>query len=399
MPVYQYKAMDEFGVKTKGAEDVIDEQELITLLNSKKLYLISCSKQLFPQTSIRRQKVKLKDIIIFSRQFSVMIQAGITINESIKMIAGYTTNPELARILNEIDVDMARGIPLSESMAKYPTVFKSFFISMIHVGEFSGEFDMVLRRTADFYEKEGKLRKKIQAALMYPCILVAMTIAIIVYLLSGIVPTFAGLFRDMGIKLPPITSFLITVSDFFKNYGIFLALGIVFVIILIVKYFKTEKGKYQFDKGIMGLPVIGNVVSMTTTSRFTRSMNILLQSGITLIQSFEITDSLMSNVYILERIQTCRDRVRLGYSYAESLNEMRVFPAIMINMVRVGEKTGSLPDVFAKTSDFFDDEADAAIEKMISLLEPIILVVIAVVICLIFLSLMLPMFDLLDNVK
>lgn len=399
MPTYHYKAMDEMGIVTKGVEDVLDEQQLVGLLNDKKLYLVSCSKQLLPKISLMKKKVKLRDIIIFSRQFSVMIQAGITINESIKMISGYTANVQLSTALKEIDMEMNRGIPLSEGMAKHSDIFKPFFISMVRVGEFSGEFDTVLRRTADFYEKEGRLHKKIISALMYPCILIALTVAITVFLLTGIVPTFAGLFKDMGIKLPAITSFLITLSDFFKTYGVTLAVVLVLIGIIVVKYFRTEKGKYQLDKKLLELPIIGSVVSKTTTSRFTRSMDILLKSGITLIQSFEITDSLMSNVYILEKLEICRDRVRLGYSYAESLNEMKVFPVIMVNMVRVGEKTGSLAEVFEKTSDFFDEEAEAEIEHMISLLEPIILVVIAVVICMIFLSLMLPMFDLLDNVK
>lgn len=399
MPIYQYKAMDELGIVTKGSEEVLDERELINLLNSKKLYLVSCSKQLFPKVSLTSKKVKLNDIIVFSRQFSVMIQAGITINESIKMISGYTGNPTLASVLKEIDAEMSRGITLSESMGKHPKVFKSFFVSMVRVGEFSGEFDTVLRRTADFYEKEGKLQKRIIGALMYPCILIALTIAITIFLLTGIVPTFANLFKDMGIELPGITSFLINLSDFFKTFGVLLGVFIGFAILLIVKYCKTEKGKYQFDKKILELPLISGVISKTTTSRFTRSMDILLKSGITLIQSFEITDSLMSNVYILEKLEICRDRVRLGYSYAESLNDMKVFPVIMVNMVRVGEKTGALAEVFEKTSDFFDDEAEAEIDHMIAMMEPIILIVIAVIICMIFLSLMLPMFGLLDNVN
>lgn len=398
MAIFKYKAMDGEGFISNGEIDVLDKKELQSHLNNKGLYLLECSKNSSIKNSLTARKTSMKDIIIFSRQFSIMITAGITVDEAIRNIATYTTNRELTGILTNVSDDISKGTPLSESLSKYDKVFKYFFVSMMKVGEFSGEMDEVLKSTADFYEKEGRLSAKIRGAMFYPIILVVATIGIIAYLMVSVVPMFQGLFSQQSIKLPMITQILVDISNFCKSYGILILLAMALGVFLLIQYIRTEKGKRRFDAFVLKVPIVKGVVVKVTTARFARSMDILLNSGITIIQSFDIIDSLMSNKLIVERFDICKEGIRLGYSYSSSLNKMEFFPPILINMVAVGEKTGALSEVFAKTSEFFDDEADQEIDHMIAMIEPIMLVVIGSIICLIFLSMMLPMFDLMNTV-
>lgn len=398
MAIFKYKAMDGEGFISNGEIDVLDKKELQSHLNNKGLYLLECSKNSSIKNSLTARKTSMKDIIIFSRQFSIMITAGITVDEAIRNISTYTTNRELTGILTNVSDDISKGTPLSDSLSKYDKVFKYFFVSMMKVGEFSGEMDEVLKSTADFYEKEGRLAAKIRGAMFYPIILVIATIGIIAYLMVSVVPMFQDLFSQQSIKLPMITQVLVDISNFCKSYGILILLAMALGVFLLIQYIRTEKGKRRFDAFVLKVPIVKGVVVKVTTARFARSMDILLNSGITIIQSFDIIDSLMSNKLIVERFDICKEGIRLGYSYSSSLNKMEFFPPILINMVAVGEKTGALSEVFAKTSEFFDDEADQEIDHMIAMIEPIMLVVIGSIICLIFLSMMLPMFDLMNTV-
>ncbi|MEG0576385.1 MAG: type II secretion system F family protein [Bacilli bacterium] len=398
MAIFKYRAMDSDGFISNGEFEAIDRADLESYLNGKGLYLLDIKKDQKFNLTLKSQKITMKDIIIFSRQFSIMITAGITVDESIRNISTYTTNKELTTILKSISDDINKGIPVSESMKKHDKAFKYFFVSMMKVGEFSGEMDQVLKNTADFYEKEGKLAAKIKGAMFYPIVLVVATIGIVAYLMVSVVPMFQDLFGQQRLKLPLITQILVNISDFMKAYGIFILLGMAIGLYLLIRYIRTEKGKKRFDAFVLKIPIVKDVVVKVTTARFARSMDILLNSGITIIQSFDIIDSLMSNKSIVERFDICKEGIRLGYSYSSSLNKMEFFPPILINMVAVGEKTGSLSEVFAKTSDFFDQEADQEIDHMITMIEPIMLVVIGSLICLIFLAMMLPMFDLMNNV-
>lgn len=399
MPIYNYKAIDDQGFISEGEIEVIDKAGLELYLNARSLYLVSCSKNKKFTMSLKSKKVNINEIIIFSRQFSVMVSAGIGVDEAIRTIAAYTTNQRLSDSLQMIGDDLSSGIPMSESMAQYNKIFKYFFISMMRIGEFSGELDKVLLQTADFYEAEGKLRKRVIGALLYPIILVILIIGVVYFLMTKIIPTFEEMFKTMQVDLPLLTKALIDTSTFLKVYGIFIIIGIGFVCYGISHWYKTENGKYKIDNLIINLPVIGSVYIKTTTSRFSRSMDILLKSGVTIMQSFEIVDSLISNAVIRKRFELCKESVALGYSYSASLEKMNFFPPIMINMVAVGERTGSLSEVFDKTSSFFEDEANAAIDKAIALVEPIVLLVAGGVILAIFLAIMLPMFDLINSVQ
>lgn len=396
MPIFRYKAVDGNGIRADGEVEVPNKNELEVYLNARGLYLESYEKD-HSQLPFMDKRVTLRDVIIFSRQFAIMISAGIPIGEAMKTISSFTTNRKFTTVLKEIEGDLSIGIPMSESMAKHDDVFKFFFISMMHVGEFSGELDTVLKRVADYYEDEGRLMKKIRGALAYPIVLVCMMIALIGFMMVKLVPMYEQMFASMNIKLPTITQVLISVSHFFQHSYLLMIAVVVVIIFFIYRYHKTESGKYNMDNLILNLPIFGEVYTKATTARFARSMNILLNSGITIVQSFEILEHLMANKVIQARFSQCRDSVNLGYSYYASLDKMNFFPPILINMVAVGEKTGSLGEVFDKTSVFFQEEADASIDRMIAMIEPIMMMIMAVLILIVFLAIMLPMFDILNT--
>lgn len=396
MPIFHYKAIDGNGIRSDGEVEVPNKKELEVYLNNRGLYLESFERD-HSQLPFMNKKVKLKDIIIFSRQFAIMISAGIPIGDAMKTISTFTTNRQFTSTLKEIEGDLSIGIPMSESMAKHDDIFKFFFISMMRVGEFSGELDTVLKKVADYYEDEGRLLKKLRSALAYPIVLVLMLIGLVGFLMVKLVPMYEQMFANMNIKLPTITQGLIDVSHFFQSFYLIILAVIILTGFLLYRYYKTESGRYNMDKLILQLPIVGEVYQKTTTARFARSMNILLNSGITIVQSFEILDHLIANKVLQERFLQCKDSVNLGYSYYASLDKMNFFPPILVNMVAVGEKTGSLGEVFDKTSLFFQDEADTSIDRAIALIEPIMMILVAIVILVVFLAVMLPMFDILNN--
>lgn len=396
MPIFHYKAIDGNGIRSDGEVEVPNKKELEVYLNNRGLYLESFERD-HSQLPFMNKKVKLKDIIIFSRQFAIMISAGIPIGDAMKTISTFTTNRQFTSTLKEIEGDLSIGIPMSESMAKHDDTFKFFFISMMRVGEFSGELDTVLKKVADYYEDEGRLLKKLRSALAYPIVLVLMLIGLVGFLMVKLVPMYEQMFANMNIKLPTITQGLIYVSHFFQSFYLIILAVIILTGFLLYRYYKTESGRYNMDKLILQLPIVGEVYQKTTTARFARSMNILLNSGITIVQSFEILDHLIANKVLQERFLQCKDSVNLGYSYYASLDKMNFFPPILVNMVAVGEKTGSLGEVFDKTSLFFQDEADTSIDRAIALIEPIMMILVAIVILVVFLAVMLPMFDILNN--
>lgn len=396
MPIFHYKAIDGNGIRSDGEVEVPNKKELEVYLNNRGLYLESFERD-HSQLPFMNKKVKLRDIIIFSRQFAIMISAGIPIGDAMKTISTFTTNRQFTSTLKEIEGDLSIGIPMSESMAKHDDIFKFFFISMMRVGEFSGELDTVLKKVADYYEDEGRLLKKLRSALAYPIVLVLMLIGLVGFLMVKLVPMYEQMFANMNIKLPTITQGLIDVSHFFQSFYLIILAVIILTGFLLYRYYKTESGRYNMDKLILQLPIVGEVYQKTTTARFARSMNILLNSGITIVQSFEILDHLIANKVLQERFLQCKDSVNLGYSYYASLDKMNFFPPILVNMVAVGEKTGSLGEVFDKTSLFFQDEADTSIDRAIALIEPIMMILVAIVILVVFLAVMLPMFDILNN--
>lgn len=396
MPLYMYTAMNLSMGRVSGEQDAIDKKNLESILNQNDLLLVSCQKKFSIETMFKG-KIKLRDIIIFSRQFSVMMSAGVGMQEAVRLIAEGSENPRMKSALLSVREDLRGGITMSDSMKRRDYAFDDFFIGMVRVGEYSGSFEEIMKRVADFYEDEGRLKRSIRGALMYPIILIILTISVVTYLMMGIIPTFQEMFVQVGVaRLPGITRVVIAISNFLKSYAIFTAAGILAAGFLIGTYLNSESGKERFHALQLRIPGIGKLIAKINASRFARSMDILTKSGVTIIESFDLIDAMIGNREIRKRFKLCRENIMTGHSYASSLQKMEVFPVMLISMVSVGEATGALAEVFDKTSSFFDEEANEAIKTLIQLIEPILLIFIALSIGVIILSIFLPMFDIMD---
>lgn len=398
MPLYVYTAMNLSKESVSGEQDAIDKNELEKILNQGGLVLLSCHRKR-DFGAILSGRVALRDIIIFSRQFAVMMSAGVGMQEAIRLIAEGSEKPVMRSTLLSIREDLRGGVTLSDAMKRRSSIFDEFFIGMVEVGEYSGNFDDIMRQVADFYEEEGRLKRSIRGALIYPIVLLTLTVAVVTYLLLGIIPTFQEMFSQLGVdQLPGITKMVVAVSDYLRNYTLIVVVGIVALGALMGFYLHSEGGKETFHALQLHIPLVGKLIAKINASRFARSMDILTKSGVTIIESFDLIDAMISNREIRKRFKICRESILVGNSYASSLQKMNVFPVMLISMVAVGETTGSLAEVFDKTSSFFDDEAKEAIKSMIQIIEPILLVFIAITIGVVILSVFLPMFEIMDSI-
>ncbi len=394
MIAFKYESINRDGTITKGKTVCINKEALEDELARKGEVLVKCAKTFDIKQKLGYTGVKLRDIIIFTRQLAVMMQAGVNLQTSIDLISSGTENEKLKSSLIAVGEDLKAGVTLSDSM--YRTgIFDDFLVGLVKIAEVSGSIDEVMGRAADYYESEGVLRKKIKSAITYPIILLVLAIGVVTFLILGVVPVFSGLFADMGITdLPAMSKLVIGISDFLVAYGIFLLLGIIGAIIFVINFFRVEENRKLLDAWVLTLPLVGILIKKITAARFARSMDILLKSGVTIMETFDLVDWIIGNMEIRKRLNNSRDVVAAGKTYTMALQQADAFPEILVNMVKVGEETGSLETVLDKTSVFFEQEAESAIEAFIRALEPIILIIIAVLILFIVLAVFLPMFDL-----
>lgn len=395
---YQYKARTASGQTVEDIISAVDPEDLLAKVNSSGRILVSYRPAEGVLNKLMRPRIAKRDIIIFSRQFSVMISAGISIQESVHLLADSATKKQMKQVLEEIYDDLRMGSSLAQSMRKHKEVFDDFYIGMVEVGEFSGSFDETMRRVADFYENDGKFQKILRGALTYPLILIVLAIIVTLFLMTVVVPTFSDMIVQNGQEVPMLTQIVTNISQFLINNMTWILGGTAVIITAAAKYARTDAGKRQIDSAMLKIPLIASIVSKLTASRFARCMDILTKSGITIMQSFELVDSMISNTVIKGKFSIARDGVMTGLSYAKSLERMDVFPKILISMVSVGEKTGALPAIFDKTADFFDEEAQEAMQTMVKLIEPLILLFIAANIVIIILSVMLPMIGMMNAI-
>lgn len=398
MPIYNYRAIDSGGNPVSGELSANNEADLKLFLNKKGYVLLKQTKKSSIFFGGGAGRIKTRDIIIFSRQLSVMISAGITIHEAIQLLADSSEKAVMRKHLRNIHDDLKAGYTLSECM-KRTGAFDEFMIGMVKVGEISGAFDDIMKRVADFYEKDGAMRRSVKSALMYPCILVFVTVLVIIYMMVGLIPQFEGIFAQLDAgELPGLTLFVTNVSRFFiKNIVTIVAVTAAAVGALTYSL-RTDYGKFKRDALALKLPVVKNVTMKMATSRFARCMDILTKSGVSIAQSFDLVNSMITNRVIRQEFKKCKEATLAGHSYSSSLAKVVYFPKMLINMVMVGEKSGSLSEVFDRTSVFFDDEATEALKKMVQLIEPVMLVILGAVVLVIILAVMLPMISMMNAV-
>lgn len=400
MPVYIYKARNQSGELIKGTFEAESTASLEYMLNEKGFFPTSIEEEKKSVSLLSfLERVTIKDVAVFCRQLAVILNSGITILEAVAILEQQLEKKNFREILGGMHDDLQKGRLLSEAMGMYPGIFPEFLLNMVRVGEASGTLDEIMNEMADYYEKENRLNRKVKSAMTYPMILAVMTVGVVILLMVMVLPMFSSVLSSMGGELPGITKALIAVSNFFvKNLGL-IVLVIAGLVAFYTYYARSEAGRYRIDSLKLKLPIIKTLTVKVTTSRFARAMGILLKSGISILNAMEIMSVLMGNKVVEKLFVQCRDDVREGYGISDSVDKMKIFPPLLIHMVAVGESTGELDQMLTRTAGFFDEEVDEAVEKMTTMIEPIMIVILAAVVGVIMLSIMLPMLSIMSAIQ
>ncbi|MBN1046731.1 type II secretion system F family protein [Clostridium botulinum] len=395
MPNFKYRAMNMDGEKIHGNHEADSKGEVIEFISSNGYYPLMVE-EIIESKQIEfkfNNKVKLKDLSIFCRQFYTMLDAGVPILTCLNILTSQTTNKKLQETLKEVEDDVEKGGVLSDAMRKHTEVFPGLLVSLVAAGEASGNLDSIMLRMANHYEKENKVSNKVRNAMIYPIILGLVAITAVVFILTYVMPTFTDLFIESGLNLPWSTKFLLWSSASLKAHWFMILLAIVGITIAIKYYLKTEQGSIAASKLKLKLPVIRRLNEMIIVSRFTRTLSTLLSSGLPLVQALDIVIGVIDNKIAEDAILKVKEKVVRGESLNSSLRETEIFPQMLYSMIKIGEETGSLDDILNKTADFYDEELESTIQTTVALMEPALIVIMGLIIGFIIISIMIPMFD------
>jgi type IV pilus assembly protein PilC len=343
--------------------------------------------------------VKTKELAIFTRQFSVMIDAGLPVVQCLEILGSQQANRSFQRVLFEVREDVEAGSSLNEAFKKHPKVFDDLYCNMVAAGEAGGILDTILQRLSIYIEKAVKLRAAIKSALIYPTVVVTVAVLVVIVIMWKVVPTFASLFAGVGAKLPLATRVVIAISNFLGRWAWLIFLLAVGLFITIRLYYKTQGGRYNIDKIMLKMPVIGIVLRKIAVARFCRTLATLVSSGVPILEGLDITARTSGNAIVEEAILKTRKSVEEGKTLTEPLKASGIFPGMVTQMISVGEATGALDAMLSKIADFYEDEVDEAVANLMSLLEPIIIVFLGVTIGGIVIAMYMPLFTLIQQIQ
>ena len=395
MPTYKYVAIDLQKKKHKGIYIAEDEQDLAVQLTKQNLYLVKSTvyKSGTPSAffTLGTGKVKLSEITLFCRQFSIMLSTGITLLNCIDNLKRQHFSSYFRSILQVISEDIKAGAMLSEAIDKHKKIFPSFFCSMVHVGEASGKLDTVFMALADYYETDSSIKRKVKAALTYPTVLACLTLGIIVILLGFVVPTFRQSLSSLDVQLNDLTLAIYNISDFLLTYWRTMVVGVIAVIGVLFLFSRTKQGKRFFDVFKVKVPIFGRVQINMITARFARAFSILLSSGMDMATALDTTTIILGNSYVEERFRDAAADVHQGVSLTDAFAKQNLFPQILLQMIAVGEQTASLEEVLQRSCNFFDDEVERSLGAMTAIIQPAMLLIMGTVVAVLFMAVYSPM--------
>jgi type IV pilus assembly protein PilC len=346
------------------------------------------------------KRVKPKSLQVFSRQFATMIEAGVNVVTALVVLEEQTDDKYLAAVIAELRADVEEGALLSQAMARHPKVFNRLFVAMVEAGEAAGVLDQVLDRVAFQIEKETQIKRRVKGAMLYPIMVLAFATLVLIGMLLFLVPIFEGIFEDLGGDLPALTKMVVGASEILRERWYLVFPAIIGAIYGVRRYKKTESGRQLWDRTKLRIPMkIGDVVRKVTMARFSRTLSTLIAAGVDIIKSLEITGSTAGNWVVEEALGTVRAKVHEGVPIAQPLAENPVFPPMVSQMVRIGEETGELEKMLGKVADFYEDEVDASIQSLTSIIEPLMMIAVGMMVGVIIIAMYLPMFKLLTLIK
>jgi type IV pilus assembly protein PilC len=350
------------------------------------------------QLSMFKRKIDQQAVAIFTRQFSVMIDAGLPLVQCLEILASQADDASFAGILENVRRDVEGGSTLADAMRQHTAAFTELYCNMVAAGETGGILDVILRRLADYLEKAVKLKAAVRSASIYPSIIITVAVVVVFIILWKVIPTFANLFAGLGAQLPLPTRIVVGASTFVAAYSPFVIGGMIVAVIAARQYYQTDTGERLIDGVVLKLPVIGLIMRKIAVARFCRTLGTLVASGVPILDGLEITAKTAGNRVVKDAVMETRTSIEAGKSIAKPLEATKVFPPMVTQMISVGEETGALDTMLSKIADFYEDEVDTAVDNLMSLLEPVMIVFLGVVIGGIVVSMYLPMFDLINQI-
>ena len=377
MPHYKWVAKSRKGKILKGELEANNEKTALLQLRQRSLRVRKIkpkSKDLFENISFMQPKVTKKDLVIFTRQFSTMLDTGLPLVQGLTILAEQTDNKTFKNILKQVVNDVEGGSTLGEALGKHPKVFDALFVNLVASGEVSGILDNIFQRLATYIEKAEKLKSQIKGAMAYPLVVISVAILVIGVILVFVIPIFEDMFADYGSALPLPTQLVVRTSHFLKGNILYFISAILIIFFFFKKYRNSERGRKKTDTLLLKLPVIGLIQKKIAIARFTRTLGTMVRSGVPILEALEIVARTSGNVVLEEVILKLRSSVSGGQTLSEPLSESDIFPGMVVQMISVGEATGALDTMLEKIADFYDDEVDTAVAAMTSMLEPILMI-------------------------
>ncbi|MFO7981738.1 MAG: type II secretion system F family protein [Candidatus Aminicenantes bacterium] len=400
MPLFKWKGKNRYGDMVEGERTSPSEAVLRADLQRDQISILDIkrARREIKIPFLESRKVKTKDLAVFSRQLSVLIDAELPLIQSLNILSRQAKNKYFSRVINEVRDDVEAGSTLNQAMKKHPKVFDDLYCNMIASGEQSGSLDVMLRRLSDFLERIVQIRSQVRQALIYPAAIVTFAILVVIFMMWQVIPVFAQVFTELGASLPGLTVLVLNTSNFVQNNILWIFVGIVALIIGVRLAKNTDTGRRFWDKTKLSMPLFGNLFEKYGLSRVTRTLSTLLSGGVPMLDSLKITSATAGNVIIEEDLMDVRTMVAEGSSLNDALKEGDKFPFMMTQMTGVGEATGTLDEMLTKLADFYDEEVDATVKALLSVLEPILLIGVGGLVGGIVISMYLPIFSLLAQI-
>ena len=401
MPVFLWEGKTAQGKVLKGEMEAANQQAVLARLRSQRIQPIPTrvrekGKGLEKEITLPGFGVKVTahDVMLFTRQFATMIDAGLPIVQGLEILSQQSENKAFRNIIRVIKQDVEGGFTLADALKKHPKAFDDLYVNMVAAGEVGGVLNTILNRIALFIEKSAKLKSKVKGAMIYPCTIVVVAVGVVTILLLYVIPVFAELYGGMGKALPAPTQITINMSNWFRAYFVYMVIGVGILVAAIRYYYKTSQGRMVIDGIMLKMPIIGDLLRKVAVARFSQNMSILLSSGVPILDGLAITAKTAGNRVVEQAIMDARVSISQGKTVAEPLTESKIFPPMVCQMVAIGENTGALDAMLKKVADFYEDEVDNSVANLTSLMEPLIMVVLGVTLGGLVISMYLPIFQL-----
>lgn len=383
MATYSYEALNKLGKEMKGAIEASSESEAVSKLKEQGLIVININPQSFLSKDLNIEiggYPKPRDLSVMCRQFVSMNDAGVTIMESLRMLSEQTENKKLKEALKEVSVGIEKGDTFSQALAEHPKIFPSIMVSMVAAGEASGTLSIAMDRVAVQLERASKTQALIKKAMIYPCVVLFVAVIITIVMLVKVIPSYETMFDSLGTELPAITKFYVALSRGLTQHWFIVIIVTVALVIGISYFAKTNTGKHFFGKLAIKLPIIKNLTVKSASALMARTLSTLLASGVPLVEATEIVSGVMKNIYFAEAIKDAAEQVAIGMPLSRPLEDCGLFPPMVYHMLNIGEETGGVEEMLDKLADYYDEEVEMAVQSLMAAMEPMIIIVLAVVV-------------------